>query len=612
MGNHALARAMVETGVKVATTYPGSPTPEIAAALTAVPKEKRPYYFEYSINEKVALEVATGASLNGHLSTVFFKSVGLNVASDSLIQLPLLELIGGMVIILGDDPGVNSSQNEQDNRHFARMSYIPVLEPATPTEAYEMFKEAVRLTKKYNAPVFVRLTTHVCHSKEVVQFGSVSAEKTDWTSKFSPKNGPYLPLVKYVFPLKEKALAKLDKMSEESESCKFNEVLFPNGTSAKGAKRLGVISVGLPALAVLENLNDCDRSVDVLKLGMSYPLPKQKIGTFLTEHDEVLVVEELDRVMENEIKALAFDIGAKCAVKSRTKNLDLMGELTPDRTWGLLCEAWPNEFEIRTDNDAEVDEVTPRSAQMCPGCGHRSAYHAIKAALEEDTITVGDIGCHSLGLFPPYNVGEVLICMGHSNGTGAGLSINNTRKVITFLGDSTLFHAGWPGIINAIINDHPITLIIMENGTTAMTGHQPRMGAGEIGEKIPIRGVLEALGVKFIREVDAYNQAKLTGYVKEAMAHEGFSVVIASHPCMLKFVRTQRATVPDFKINNVEIDQDKCDQLKVCLEKFGCPSFYSHEDGTVTVHTDLCIGDGSCLKTCPVSAIGRNKQGGAQ
>jgi len=209
MGNYAVARAMIDTGTKVITTFPGSPTPEIAALLTQIPPDKRNYYFEYSTNEKVALEVAVGASVNGHLSTVFFKSVGLNVAADSLIQLSMMEMIGGMVIILGDDPGANSSQNEQDNRIFARMSYIPMFEPATPQETYDMYRQAAELSQKHQAPVFLRLTTHVCHAREVVSFGGIDPSNDDWSPRFDAANGPYLPIAELVFPLKRAALKKL-------------------------------------------------------------------------------------------------------------------------------------------------------------------------------------------------------------------------------------------------------------------------------------------------------------------------------------------------------------------------------------------------------------------
>jgi len=611
MGNHALARAMIEAEVRVITTYPGSPTPEIAAALLQIPEARRPFYFEYSSNEKVALEVATGASLNGHLSCVFFKSVGLNVASDSMVQLPLLELIGGMVIVLGDDPGLNSSQNEQDNRHFSRMSYMPMFEPATPQEARDMFLEAARLARENRCPVCVRLTTHVNHAREVVQFGPANVDPGayDWASRFDKLSGPYIPITADVVPMKFAALAKLERFAGFSDDSAFNKVLAPNGSGREG-RRFGVISASIPAIAVLENLRDSIAPVDLLKLGLTFPLPRQQLVDFLEAHDEVLIIEELDRVMEHEIKALAYDAGVACRIHSRTDVKDLQGELDPGRTWKILSEAWPALFEPRAAH-APSREVVPRLPQLCPGCGHRSAFHAIKQAMPEGTITVADIGCHTMGYWPPYEMGEVMLCMGHSSGTGAGLSINNReRKVIAFVGDSTFFHAGIPALLNAVVHDHPITLVMMENGTTAMTGHQPRVGGGEIGDKLDLVKLFEGLGVKLVRKVDAYDQPKLGEAIKEALDHEGFSVVIAHHPCMLKFTREQRRKMPGFRLPQVQVDQDKCDQLRVCVAEFGCPSFVRHEDGSVTVHEELCIGDGSCLQTCPVSALWRPKPGG--
>ena len=627
MGNYALARAMIETGTRVITTFPGSPTPEIAAALTAVPEAARPYRFEFSTNEKVALEIAAGASLNGHLSAVFFKSVGLNVAADSLIQLSLMELIGGMVVVLGDDPGANSSQNEQDNRHFARMSYIPMLEPATPRETYEMYREATHLAVEHCTPVFFRLTTHVCHAREVVEFAALPADAPDWTPRFDVARGPYVPISETVFPLKRRALEKLALFTTLSEGSALNPVLAPCGAGAIEGKRLGVISAGLPALAALENLVAADQPVDLLKLGFSYPLPVAKILEFLRAHDEVLVLEELDRVMETEIKALAFEAGVRCRVHARPGLEELMGELGPERTWSLLSATWPDVFAPRQGGGsqggtegaegeaaqgAHVEAVVPRLPQMCPGCGHRSAFHAVKAALAEldEPITVADIGCHSLGFLPPYEMGEVLFSMGHSVSTGAGLSLgNDERKVIAFLGDATLFHAGLPGIVNSIVYDHDVTLVVLDNATTAMTGHQARFGSGEVGPKIELGPLFETLGVRFLREVDAYQQDKLVELLKEAMTHKGFAVVIAKHPCMLKFTRERLKKKPDFKMPQVAVDPVKCDRLHTCVRDFGCPSFVRHDDGSVTVHSDLCIGDGSCLQVCPVSALEQPRPG---
>ncbi|MEJ2041522.1 MAG: thiamine pyrophosphate-dependent enzyme, partial [Desulfosarcinaceae bacterium] len=252
-------------------------------------------------------------------------------------------------------------------------------------------------------------------------------------------------------------------------------------------------------------------------------------------------------------------------------------------------------------------EVPARPAQLCPGCGHRSAFYAIKQALADSDITVADIGCHTLGYLPPYNLGQLLMCMGASTGMGSGLSLfNQSRKVVVFMGDSTFFHAGLPGIINALFNRHNLTMIVMENGTTAMTGHQNHAGTGhnfnEVTDKIPIRRVLEGLGVAHITEVDTYQQKKLTELVREAVDVEGFSVVIARHPCMLKFTREQRRS-KDFQLRQVDIDQAVCEHLHTCVSEFGCPTFTLQADGKVTVNQDLCIGDGSCLQTCPTQAV---------
>ena len=596
MGNYAVARAMFEAGVKVTTTYPGSPVPEIANAILTVPENERDMYFQYSTNEKVALEVAFGATINGHLSTVFFKSVGLNVAADSAVQLGLLNLVGGMVIILGDDPGANSSQNEQDNRHFSRKSYIPMFEPATPTEAYHMFKEATKISKQYQAPVFLRLTTHVCHAKEEIQFDKIENSPYDWEPKFDRNNGPYLPITHDVFPLKAKALQQLDALEEYSETSPFNHII------SEKLSKLGIITSSMPVLSVQENIQESGSEIDILQLGFTFPWPRKMVKSFLESHDEVLIIEELDRIIEQEIKAFAFDEKINCKILSRKEQGDLMGELLSHRTWKILSDHWPILFAPKQTLQP-ILTVGDRVAQMCPGCGHRSAFHAIKKALPEGAITVGDIGCHSLGFFKPYYMGEALLSMGHSNGTGAGLTINNSsRKIVTFIGDSTFFHAGLPGIINAVMNNHDMTLVVMENGTTAMTGHQPHAGTGEIGDKIPLQKLLETIGVKFLRRVDTYKQSELTQHMKDAMEFEGFAVVIASHPCMLKFTRKQRKK-PNYQQKHVDINQVKCDHTYECVEKFGCPSFTKHDDGSITINEDLCIGDGSCIQTCPVEAI---------
>jgi indolepyruvate ferredoxin oxidoreductase, alpha subunit len=277
----------------------------------------------------------------------------------------------------------------------------------------------------------------------------------------------------------------------------------------------------------------------------------------------------------------------------------------------ILHRTWPDSIPPRTAVDAiSLVPVPVRPAQMCPGCGHRSAFHAIKQALPADgTITVADIGCHTLGFQEPYRMGEVLLCMGASTGIGSGLALfNDARPVVAFLGDSTFFHAGIPGIINALFNKHNLTLVMMENGTTAMTGHQDHAASGrnfnEPTEAIPIRRVLEGLGVKHIFETDTYRQKELTEMMRQALSVDGFRVVIARHPCMLLFARNQRKK-SGYVARHVQIDQDKCARIHACVQEFACPSFARAADGSVTVNRELCIGDGSCLQTCPAGAITR-------
>ncbi|MDF2633307.1 MAG: Indolepyruvate ferredoxin oxidoreductase [Pelosinus sp.] len=601
MGNTAIVRAMLESGVRVATSYPGSPTPEIATAIASIPKEKNPLYFEFSTNEKVATEVAFGASINGHLSTVFFKSVGLNVAADTFVQLGHMELIGGMVIVLGDDPGANSSQNEQDNRHYARLAYIPMLEPATPTEVYTMFKEAANLSVERRMPVILRLTTHVCHAKEKVFFSPWTPQLLDNSPRFNVDNGPYIPLTtKLVLPLKRRALEKLAQFSSYANTSTLNTIVNNRNPN------YGVITMGAVFQSLQDVLEKAMIKPDIVKLGIIHPLPKELIADFLRQHKEIKVLEELDDFIEQQVKALAQEMGITTKIIGKQEYEDWLNEYTPEKVDAIMRKTWPHLLPPIFEATTPPLQWSSRPAQLCPGCGHRSAFHAIKQALGVDDITVADIGCHTLGIMEPYNMGQVLLCMGHSSGTAAGLSLFNTnRKVVAFLGDSTFFHAGLPGIINAVFNQHNFTLVLLDNGTTAMTGHQDHPGAGHnfngATEKIPIRRVLEGLGITNIHEVDAYAQVKLKEAVKEAIAENGFNVVIAKHPCMLKLMR-ERDAAGSPRPPSVEITTN-CNQNHTCVSSFACPTFQRNADGSIVVRNDLCIGDGSCKQTCPTNAI---------
>ncbi|MCX7647881.1 MAG: indolepyruvate ferredoxin oxidoreductase subunit alpha [Elusimicrobiales bacterium] len=598
MGNYALARAMIETGTKVITSYPGSPTPEIAQALSYFKDDD--FYFEFSSNEKVAIEKAFGASINGHLSCCFFKSVGLNVASDSFIQLSMMNLIGGMVIIIGDDPGANSSQNEQDNRHFSRMSYIPMIEPTSVEDAYLSYKKAVNISKKYQMPIILRITTHIAHSKGIVEFGEIDNKYYDWKSFYNKNNGPYVPVASTVFPLKTKAIEKIEILKNDIDFKKSNFIL-----NLKESTTRLIVSSGLAFSASVEAVKNNDIDCDIMKLGFTYPIDKNFLKEVFSKYDDVIIIEELDRVIETEIKAIAFDLGVNLKISAK-KDKHLMRELGVSEVLEIISDIWnikinPNKIEFKKKS-------FPRFPQLCPGCGHRSAFFAIKNAIDKDDITVADIGCHTLGFLPPYEIGEILLSMGHSVSTASGLAIKNkNRKVIAFMGDSTFFHAGLSGFLNASILNTNIILIILENGTTAMTGHQPRLGTGEVGEKINLEDFIKGCGVKFVKSVDAYNQSKLKEYLKEAKDYEGFSVIIAHHPCMLKFTREMKIKNPNYKPSKVEIDEKLCGLKKICVSQFGCPSFVN-EDKKVSVNEELCIGDGSCIQTCPDKAIRHKRE----
>ena len=608
IGNTALVRAMVEAGTRVVTSYPGSPTPEIATAISTIPEGQRPFYFEFSTNEKVATEVAYGAAVNGHLSTVFFKSVGLNVAADTFVQLSLMNIIGGMVVVLGDDPGANSSQNEQDNRHLARLSYTPVLEPANPSEVYQFYKEAVALSRRHHMPVILRLTTHVCHAKEKVAFAGLPDHQFDNTPRFDVANGPYIPLTVEVFTMKRRAIQNLAAVEAYAEDAPVNRVV-DNGNRQKG-----VITMGLPFLSLMDVLAGADAKPDILKLGVVHPIPRLLVRDFVAGHKEVKVLEELDDILEKDVKAIAFDEGLATTIIGKVDSEDWVGEYTADKVYAVLSATWPELMPPKTTGAVPKAGAPARPAQLCPGCGHRSAFYAIKQALAATDITVADIGCHTLGYLPPYEMGQLLMCMGASPGMGSGMALfNDSRKVVVFMGDSTFFHAGLPGIVNAIFNRHNITLILMENGTTAMTGHQDHPASGrnfnDVTEKIPLRSVLEGFGIKHIYEVDTYLQDKLKELVIKAVEDEGFSVVIARHPCMLKFTREQRRR-KGYQARKVAIDQEVCNRSRECVAAFGCPTFTRNADGSVVINTDLCIGDGSCIQTCPTSAISPIKSEG--
>ncbi len=609
LGNYGFVRGMIESGVQVATCYPGSPTAEMANALMEIADDTG-IYFEISTNEKVALEIAAASAIVGRPSTCWMKSVGLNVASDTAVQLAYMTMPGGLVVILGDDPGVLSSQNEQDNRHFAKIAYVPFLEPSTPQEAKEFFNYAMELSQKFRMPVFIRATTRTCHQTGPVEFGPKRKreEAPHWDNDTMTRDGGYIPLPGTLFPMKRKALENLRKFQQEVEGSSINKVV----RVGKGEPSMSIITSGHPFQAVVSALEALNVSADVLKLGMTFPLPEGVITDFLRDRSQVHIIEELDPVLEKDIKVLCVDKGLQTRILGKmgfNDEIDLVvGEYSPTRLVEILSQRLGIESPL--DSVESSVPVPSRSAQLCPGCGHRTAFYATKQAIGKDreAFTTADIGCYSLGYLPPYNLGNLLFCMGSGAPTASAIAkAFPDEPVMSFVGDSTFFHAAMPGIVNAVYNKHRQVIMVMDNGITAMTGHQPNpnSGFGAQGEvpRISIDEVLKAFGVQFVERVPAYDCAKVEDALKRAFeyAHSadgGVAVVIQDEPCALR--RSRAELKAGTLANPLEIDLDACKNIQQCLKSFACPAIEVTEEDRAAINTDLCIGCGTCIQTCPM------------
>lgn len=609
MGNYGFVRGMIESGVQVASCYPGSPTAEMANALMAI-AEKADIYFEISTNEKVALEVAATSAIVGRPSVCWMKSVGLNVASDTAVQLAYLTMPGGLVVILGDDPGHLSSQNEQDNRYYSRIGYLPFLEPATPQEAKDFFKLAMRLSQKYSAPVFLRTTTRTCHQTGPVTLESINRTTMEakWDNQLMGHDGGYIPLPGTFPPMKKKALENIEKFRRELDNDLINKKL----RVGSGSPELRIITYGHTFQATVSALEHMNVSAEILKLGMTHPVPRDVILEFIGSSEKIFVFEELDPVIEKEIKLLCFDNGLKTKIVGKSGQPDeielMIGEYDPTRMVKIIST------HLGLESGPIFEEssipVPVRSPQLCPGCGHRTAFFAAKKAMgkEKEAFSMADIGCYSLGFLPPYRLGNLLYCMGSGAPAASALSrAFPDEPVLSFVGDSTFFHAAMPGIVNAVYNKHRQVIMVMDNGITAMTGHQPNpnsgFGARGESERILIDNVLKSFGVKFVERVPSYDVAKVEDALKRAFefAHSpdgGVAVVIQDEPCALRRSRMEKKA--GVLANPLRIDHTICKNIQNCLKKFACPAIESSDDGKVQINTDLCIGCASCVQTCPL------------
>jgi indolepyruvate ferredoxin oxidoreductase alpha subunit len=597
LGNEAIVRGALEAGVKFATTYPGTPASEIGDTFSQIAKQLG-IYFEYSTNEKVALEAAAGASFSGLKSIVSFKNFGLNVASDSFFPVAYFDLNASLVIVVADDPNCfSSAQSEQDSRHYAFLAHVPMIEPSSPQECKDFTKIAFEISEKFKIPVLIRLTTRVSHTRGVVLLGEI--EKKEVKGYFK-KDEKYFNLAPKIIELHKKLLEKMEKIKEFSEKTEINFIV-----EEKARSSLGIITSGISFNYVLDALEDLKVKVPVLKLSFTNPLPEKKIGSFLKRFKKVLVVEELDDILEEKIKAIAKDSNPKVKVYGKDL-IPKAGELSQELI--LLAIA-----KILGKNSNKIEEISKKYKQiemarrfpvMCPGCPHRATFYAVKK-VAKDAVFGGDIGCYMLGILPPLNTLDFIVSMGAGEGIVHGIKKATNQKAIAFIGDSTFFHAGIPALINMVFNKSNPLIIILDNGVTAMTGHQPHPGSGRTGigeetKKIDLENLVKACGVENVKVVDPFNLKEMEESVKEFLEKDSVSVIIARRYCQLLAVRDKKKE--GIKIPKFEISREKCTKCGICLNEFACPAI-KKEGGDFVIDEELCTGCAVCFQVCPYRAI---------
>ncbi|MBU1571528.1 MAG: indolepyruvate ferredoxin oxidoreductase subunit alpha [Proteobacteria bacterium] len=596
LGNEAIARGAVEAGLAFAATYPGTPSSEISLNLFQISQESD-LYFEYSTNEKVAFEVAAAAANSGVRSMCIMKHVGLNVAADALMTLAYVGVKGGFVIINADDPFMFSSQNEQDNRYYGKLSGLPVIEPSSIKEAREMISYAFDLSEELKEPVIFRTTTRINHSTATVEFGSMKKRITKGSFTKDPFNCVTVPAVSR--KLHVKLLKNMEKAETLSESSAYNF------TAGKG--EFGIICNGVSYGYVTDALKDLnlENKVKVLRIGFSNPMPKNLIKNFLKDCKKALIVEEGEPYMEEAVKSYAQEAGLTLQIRGKGDDLlSRLYEFDPAMIRKCIAKYFGAEYSPPAATDlSDVPELPQRPPNLCAGCSHRATFYAIKKAAEGmETIYPTDIGCYTLGFLPPLSMGDFLICMGSSVGTSCGFSKVTDKKVISFIGDSTFFHSGMPGLVNAVFNNHNFTLVILDNDITAMTGHQPNPGVDMSNfnlsgyGRVVIEDVVKALGVPHITVIRPYRIKKSIEAIKEALNFKGVSVIISKEMCTLYAKSLKKPMGKPFYIS------DKCKNHRVCVNELACPAFYL-KDNKVNIDSVRCSGCSVCAQICPENAI---------
>lgn len=684
LGNEAAVRGAIEAGISIAATYPGTPSSEIGNILSVLAKDAG-IFFEFSANEKVAMEVAAASAASGVKSFTFMKHVGLNVASDSFMTAVYTGTPGGLVVLSADDPSMFSSQNEQDNRHYARLANCPVLEPSNPQEVKDMMVYGYELSREFSIPVILRTTTRVSHMRGIVEFDNVpkkeentnlskNSKEVHWKKGFFKKNPKqFVPVPENAMVMHGQVVEKMDDIGVISNISEFNRVFRPidhiieeningnkninnnininnnnfnsndgiNKTSDSNFnidlslgeinnKRFGIITSGSAFNYAFDVVNEDNLPIDILKLGFTYPLPRDLILDFLEELDGVFVIEEVDPIMETEVLAAIGEIGMdipvfgkidgtfplihefNCDIVRNSINKIIMGEFIDD---GAIDEF--NRSNDESNNPLNSDEkianmqdnLPSRSPTLCPGCSHRATYFGVRRAAEElnianeNLIFSSDIGCYTLGVSPPYETTDYLLSMGSSIGDACGFSVGTDQYIVSFIGDSTFFHGGIPPLINGVHNKHRFVVTVLDNRTTAMTGGQPNPGLpvdgmGDIAPEISIEAIAKASGCEFVETINPMNLKNTVDTYKRALEYDGVSVIIAKYPCtLIKGIKPKKP---------MAVKHDKCNDCHECIDTLACPAI-SLVDGKVIVDDFMCKGCTVCVQMCDKKAIGVKK-----
>ena len=585
-GNEAIARGAYEAGVKVATAYPGTPSTEILENVAKYPE----IYSQWSVNEKVALEVASGASIAGVRTLVAMKHVGLNVAADPFMTMSYTGVTGGLVLIVADDPQLHSSQNEQDTRFYARFARVPMMEPSDSQEAKDYIGQALDISEEYDTPVIVRSTTRISHSRSLVAIG----HRKEIPIKEYQKNCQKYVMIPAFGRIRHKVvLERWENLKKLSSGSSLNSVYNGNGSN----KNTGIITSGVLFQYAMEVFPD----IDILKLGMTSPIPEDIIREFARGKDIIIVIEELEPYLEE--KLLSMDLGSRIMGKSL---FPPYGELSP----GFLRKVSPQINGKKEDTPdgpgqnvsriSQAQEGLPmRPPVLCAGCPHRPAFHVIKKLRLK---VMGDIGCYTLSVLPPLNSLDSCLCMGAGVGQALGMEKADPAlkgKVVSVIGDSTFFHSGMTPLVDNLYNKGTGVIIILDNRITAMTGHQVHPGVGMtlMGEEtvtVNPEDIARGAGVENVEVVDPYDMKAFEDVLRKHLKIESLSVIVARQRCVLLDRRKPSA-------NEVYIDQDKCEKCGLCI-KFGCPAIELKDD-TYSISSLQCSGCGVCAGICRKDAI---------